>query len=371
MLTVLEQICQKVQYLGSWLTFKGMFIPRSFEDVEKSRFGDCKDFATGTVAMLRALGIEADIALVERSLIAVQYDPFPSWFVNHAIVKATTSTGKVYWIDPTNYTATLSVRGDIADRPAITMKDRKAGTCCIEHIPSVPFSNKTTTMLIDTTDLSRMKVKQIVNYDEYHPTSSEFSCVHLFMAVKEFEDYIYQHYSTSPIPEKDRIKTDIPELKSRRVIPICYSLEYYSHDLFPTNRGSALMVSFDTLVFYLGIKNVKEDDVCDLFLSEPKEHSLRYIIQGKHLVNPESMNKVLKTQWFEYEMKGFHEKEDTVFELRIKLLQTFIPNDVLKTQEFLDARAKIKSLFQDQFIILETLPRWKSFLVRMKNDVSH
>ena len=81
--------------------------------------------------------------------------------------------------------------------------------------------------------------------------------------------------------------------------------------------------------------------------------------------------RVLKTPWFEYEMKGFHEKEDTVFELRIKLLQTFIPNDVLKTQEFLDAHAKLKSLFQDQFIILETLPRWKSFLVRMKNDVSH
>ncbi|HEX4985522.1 MAG TPA: DUF3857 and transglutaminase domain-containing protein [Burkholderiales bacterium] len=79
----------------------GSHRPAQPNEVLARRFGDCKDKTMLLVAMLRALGIQADPVLVSlRELrIISQWLPSPHVF-DHAIVRATID-GQVFWIDGT------------------------------------------------------------------------------------------------------------------------------------------------------------------------------------------------------------------------------------------------------------------------------
>jgi hypothetical protein len=97
---VLRLVQRDVRYLGIEVG-QGSHAPSMPELVYKRRFGDCKDKALLMVTMLRALDIDAQVALVNtkiRSRIA-DYAPAPGAF-DHAIVHARID-GKSYWLDPT------------------------------------------------------------------------------------------------------------------------------------------------------------------------------------------------------------------------------------------------------------------------------
>jgi hypothetical protein len=71
--TIIEQInavtsklSEAITYMGDWRTIKGAYIPRSLEEIVKTKIGDCKDFSAATVAILRRLGITSHVALVYR-----------------------------------------------------------------------------------------------------------------------------------------------------------------------------------------------------------------------------------------------------------------------------------------------------------------
>ena len=75
-------------------------MPRSIEEVLRTRFGDCKDQSALVVALLREMGLEARFALVnDRSEMTVPYLPSPRF--THVIVQARSGEGRTYWVDPT------------------------------------------------------------------------------------------------------------------------------------------------------------------------------------------------------------------------------------------------------------------------------
>jgi hypothetical protein len=96
----LRFVQREVRYLGIEVGV-GSFAPRSPREVIEHRFGDCKDKALLTVWMLRALGIEAQPALVNTKLTRGldNYQPGPDLF-DHVIVHARLG-GSEYWLDPT------------------------------------------------------------------------------------------------------------------------------------------------------------------------------------------------------------------------------------------------------------------------------
>jgi tetratricopeptide (TPR) repeat protein len=121
--TVLSYITSEYDYLGDWRG-KGKYIPKSIDKIAADHFGDCKDFSTLLIRMLRELGIKSDYALVERT-----YDPYPVTetdlpsidFFNHVIARVE-NDGKTYWVDPTNrYSIGLSNRYDISGRNAFVL----------------------------------------------------------------------------------------------------------------------------------------------------------------------------------------------------------------------------------------------------------
>ncbi len=100
LIATLRFVQREVRYLGIEVGV-GSFAPRPPRQVMDHRFGDCKDKALLTVWMLRALGIEAQPALVNTRLTRGldQYEPGSGLF-DHVVVHARVD-GHEYWLDPT------------------------------------------------------------------------------------------------------------------------------------------------------------------------------------------------------------------------------------------------------------------------------
>jgi transglutaminase-like putative cysteine protease len=100
LLAALHFVQREVRYLGIEVGI-GSLAPRAPSQVFERRFGDCKDKALLTVWMLRALGIDAQPALVNTQLERAieQYSPTPGLF-DHVVVRARIGN-RDYWLDPT------------------------------------------------------------------------------------------------------------------------------------------------------------------------------------------------------------------------------------------------------------------------------
>ena len=100
LLATLRFVQREVRYLGIEVGI-GSLAPRPPRDVLDRRFGDCKDKALLTVWMLRALGIQAQPALVNTRMTRAldQYQPGPDLF-DHVVVHARVGD-RDYWLDPT------------------------------------------------------------------------------------------------------------------------------------------------------------------------------------------------------------------------------------------------------------------------------
>lgn len=138
-LIVMGRLAESLNYLGDWRSVGGKFAPREFAAVEATKHADCKDMAAATVAILRAAGVPADVALVHRGepgqsgwgfLLNTRSEVPDLGIFNHAIVRAKVG-GKDLWVDPTNSAAfAKGLREDVADRPALVLA---AGTIGLDH----------------------------------------------------------------------------------------------------------------------------------------------------------------------------------------------------------------------------------------------
>lgn len=109
LVAVLQQVQREVRYLGVE-TGASSHAPAAPDLVFQRRFGDCKDKALLMVTMLRALGIDSQIALVNTKIRGgvAAYAATPNAF-DHVIVRAAVG-GKHYWLDPTR----APQKGDLA-----------------------------------------------------------------------------------------------------------------------------------------------------------------------------------------------------------------------------------------------------------------
>ena len=122
---VTSLLAQRVRYTGDWRPIHGGHVPRPLEVIERTGFGDCKDLSTSTVAILRAIGIESNVAWVERDL---KPNDFPKLALqsafNHAIAWARKGD-QVFWIDATNLQSfAQGVFEDIGGRPALLIDSK-------------------------------------------------------------------------------------------------------------------------------------------------------------------------------------------------------------------------------------------------------
>ena len=105
--------------------------PYPVTQIYARRFGDCKDKASLMIALLRAAGIEAEIALVRtRSLGDVAAEPASIALFNHAIVYLPKYE---LWLDGTAEYAGREL--PLEDQGALTLTVSLSGAAQIRHVP--------------------------------------------------------------------------------------------------------------------------------------------------------------------------------------------------------------------------------------------
>lgn len=152
---VTSELASIMTYSGDWSTFEKMFFPKSLAAIGGSKTGDCKDFSLATVAMLRKLGIDAEVAMTHRKsrgqlgvvvLDTISPEMPRQTLFNHAIVKVRTPN-KVLWVDPTNIVSNSAyIFDDIAGSPAIEISRRATE---LEKIP-YPQSSQSSIEFVKT-----------------------------------------------------------------------------------------------------------------------------------------------------------------------------------------------------------------------------
>ncbi|WP_374076353.1 DUF3857 domain-containing protein [Bdellovibrio bacteriovorus] len=230
---IVAELAEKITYSGNWLTLDKMMYPRGHKEVVKSRTGDCKDYATSTVAILRDLGITAHVALVNRinmnspNYLLVRNPigknsllPSPHYF-NHAIVKMTAKDGRVIWLDPTNPVSQSEAPfGDIADSIALTLAP---ATKDLERLPGEDSkANRTVieknfTPRLDETAEFQANVHAVGN-------SSAQIRIYGVEKGKEFIDKILWTL-LSVQPDKDRMTIEKYDYKKRSYEPFKVSMK--------------------------------------------------------------------------------------------------------------------------------------------------
>ena len=97
---VTNYVRESIQYEDIGFIESG-FVPRPVDEVLRTRLGDCKDQSVLIVSLLQWLSVHAKLVLVNsRDYTTVPQLPSPGF--THCIVRAVTSGGAEYWIDPTN-----------------------------------------------------------------------------------------------------------------------------------------------------------------------------------------------------------------------------------------------------------------------------
>ena len=99
----LKLVSENIRYTGLELG-ESAIVPFSPAETWKRKYGDCKDKATILTALLRGLGIRANVALIRSSLGENVEPTMPGLgSFNHAIVAVPEAAkgGRILWIDPT------------------------------------------------------------------------------------------------------------------------------------------------------------------------------------------------------------------------------------------------------------------------------
>lgn len=97
---LLQEIHKRVRYSGLYLGDKDL-MPTAPDQVLKRGYGDCKDTAVLLIAMLRALDMQADLALVHNINRKISADTPGIGLFNHAIVAVALPNGERAWLDTT------------------------------------------------------------------------------------------------------------------------------------------------------------------------------------------------------------------------------------------------------------------------------
>ncbi|MDQ0704881.1 transglutaminase-like putative cysteine protease [Pseudomonas sp. W3I7] len=130
---LMQHINEHYRYLGDWRATERGYVPFNLDEIEQHGYGDCKDLAILLAAMLKASGIQAETAWVNRGEVAESLLIPGTSAPNHAIVRAEVD-GQVWWLDPTNPVfAPGQTLPDIQDRWVLV--NDAAGQVREEHIP--------------------------------------------------------------------------------------------------------------------------------------------------------------------------------------------------------------------------------------------
>lgn len=341
---VTSELANHLRYHGDWRSVRGRNIPRPFKLVEKTRFGDCKDFAALTTAILRSIGIQADMAWVSRTP-DPDFTPtkLPHTFFNHAIVRAE-ANGNVYWVDPTN-TASFAqgIFEDIIDRPAFVLSAKAAR---VEHIPKGTPENSSIEEYQELTFGNRPHVKGKIRFTgreasfqagRTKESSNESLRHHLIDFISRDIPVAYWQLPTLDWSDRITQDRDIPYEFSPKQITISTSAG--TGFRLPTPRRLSELFDLST------------DRVSDFFVTQPVTLVSEIRLQNIKVIGSESLSCHIESPWLTADRIVTPQARGAVVIDHIRILKsTLAPSDI-NSHEFVEFQQKLISCFRSNILI--------------------
>ena len=336
---VTSKLNEIIRYMGDWRTINGALFPRKLLEVAKTGFGDCKDFASSTAAILYNLGYKTNAVWVERSIGNSKVNQIlPSFSLhNHAILKAVSPSGKEYFLDPTNFVSMANgIFPDIAGKRVYVLDSKNPR---LEKIAEI--NHKTSGREeYSTYKYNRDGTINIAgSYSIFGESALGITGQHLRVSTKALEDWVTNFLSGDvACIEK---KLSIPDLTSRIVENIKIEYEFKKiDDRRRTNLGK--VVTFNMPQIIDNFIDVTDDRESDLYVDVPHTLYFQQIILDADKTNLSSLNLQYSTPFMNLERKSRIQNGKVILENKLELIRGYILNQELKTPEYKKLRDNLK-----------------------------
>ena len=345
---------EKIQYMGDWRSIKGKFFPRDLEKIATSQIGDCKDFSASTAAILKHLGFKAQAAWVHRSSSDLTEEgnlpeegDLPNLAAsNHAFLKVTSKTGKIYWIDPTNMVSMAQgIFPDIANKMVLIL-DSKAPAC--ERSGNIDPKHSE---IIYVRELEIIDgVVTSAGYITFKGEQAvDLTGAKLRASDQNIRDLMFNKLSDSNLEEQNKISLTIPDLTSRIVQDITFKFKYTRDDaLIKTNLGQAIWI-YSHLVD--GVISSVPNQISDLILEAPTTIYRRIILKDKKVPQIKNLNYQEDTTWLKVKRTCKHVGNNTEIEDITIFKKRVISSEELQSPEYKKLKKNLIRNFRDSAII--------------------
>ncbi|MGE0528582.1 MAG: DUF3857 domain-containing transglutaminase family protein [Bdellovibrionales bacterium] len=358
-LFLLEKMSHDFRYFGDWRRHNGGLVPRALVEIEKSRYGDCKDLSSLLVALLRALDLDARVALIRRGTNPWGEEPDYKLPVsnrfNHAIVRVNVDKN-VYWLDPTNPVASLRPYPDLSGRPAWVMGGNdeagRGGGGAFERLPAprpeefhyvhdyeYRFKNK---------DLVTVRVAAAFKGLAPYQTANDL----MLSSRSEVLSNILEYFSEGQEISSFRY---IKEPSTGRILrDMELALEYESGGVTYSAGKAAFLVIPDG--FLKGTFYETEGRESDMYFSEsPYTFTGVRRLRETRLVQEVPPPCRVNSKWMDLERTIVPSQRDVLITQKVTLKRTVITHDEYRTPAFRKLQAETKRCFYRSGVLVEPL----------------
>lgn len=325
---VTTMLQEKIRYMGDWRTNNGKYIPRDLQKVVDSEYGDCKDMATATAAILRSMGITAHVALVSRGDFYdnTYHKKFPTTSDYNHLITVVYHNKEILWIDPTN---SISMAGkiffDISAREALVITDPKTPK---QNIPAIK----------STDNLTEQFTNEIFNSSNIHTILGEIflqnqaanilTAANLFTSQDNIEEYIFNKVGDSKKMLTKQI--NMPELNSRVVqdLNISYEFTQKSNNII-TNAGEGIILPS------YGHMYIKEPNrIADMYIGMPSITNNNRMFSGIKATDTNLQDVNIDSPWISIQRKiKYGDNYVNVHDV-LTIKKTIITNEELQSEVY-------------------------------------
>jgi hypothetical protein len=347
--TITSMLADKLRYMGDWRPVKGGHIPRPLAEIASTHFGDCKDMAALTTAILRKLGYDASVAWVYRS--SAQHESAPLVNVhsfNHAIVKVE-KDGRSYWLDPTNpFSFAQGIPSDICDRQAVVLDAAPHAeqianpssedsvtliNCTMEFAPNGDANAKCDLFYNGSAAAGMAGSERSSSKKQLEDNLTNYIACGKFVVSKKFGDF---------------------DLKSRIVSDVHFEAELLlKAAVSKSTAGFLYSLSCSAVAQFQKIDPV--DLEADLLMGVPRKAVQKTVLRNVKLVGvlPEPCS--VDSPWFRVSREVRVNGENLEVEEQVVHFASTIPNSAIKSGEFARVQAELQDKFADYALIFTTL----------------
>lgn len=350
---ILQRVSAKLRYFGDWRTSESMYVPRSFAEIYRTSYGDCKDFALMATKLLRVAGLEA------KPVWILNEEDVPGDFLyrlptdnafNHVIVRVT-SGDQAWFVDPTNPAARVNYLADeIAGRKGLVLDPAGSVLLPIRPVEAADYRSSAHAEILEVGD-DITKIRLTSKYEGYSPVSSGEQ-----LKSDGQKSYLDEHV------QRLMPSASLSDVKMEKL-----DLDRESGDL----HGYTAIGDFENFWVKtsdgLGYGPVREDVIerlrnlrlkdrsGDFSLGKVYAYHETLDLKGFRMKGGASLDCAVESPWLDYRQKVTQEKTGVVFDSDFRLKKSELTLEGAAREQALKLQKELRRCAGRQLILLQKL----------------